>query len=107
MTEQFNLKPGEEYSFIVENKIIGTTFKKDDIVYYDLDFNQYVIKTDNGLVIYNNDDMCELDDLKFIFEDDTAAFFDSEYGIYVYNKSTKIVYEFSEMVFQYEKYLRN
>lgn len=107
MTEKFNLKPGEEYSFVVENKKIGATFKRDDLVHYDLDFNQYVIKTDSGLVIYNIDDVFEICDLKFIFEDDTVAFFDSEVGIYAYNKITKRVYEFSDMVLEYEKYLRN
>lgn len=107
MTEKFNLKPGEDYNFIVENKIIGATFKKDDVVYYDLDFNQYVMKTDSGLVIYNSDDMCELDDLTFIFEDDTVALFNSEYGIYAYNKETKRIHDFPDMMFQYEKYLNN
>lgn len=107
MTEKFNLKPGEECDFIVENKITGVAFKKDDVIYYDLDFNQYVIKTDDGLIVYNDNEIIEMCNLEFIFEDDMVAFFNEEYTIYVYNKQTKGLHEFSDMMFQYEKYLRN
>lgn len=107
MTEEFNLERGEEYNFIVENKITGIAFKKDDVVYHDVDFNQYVIKTDDGLVVYNDNEVLEMSNLEFIFEDDTVALFDSEYGIYAYNKETKGIHDFSDMMFQYEKYLND
>ena len=107
MTEKFNLKPGEDYNFVIENKKNGATFKKDDVVYYDLDFNQYVIKTDDGLVVYNDNEVLEMCNLKFIFEDDMVAFFNEGYAIYVYNKETKRMYEFLDMMFQYEKYLND